>query len=243
MAATPGDLDREAVGSGHHGPGVDADGAGLHRGPVVHGKDGLHRKAVKQPVFHHHAGTGKTFFARLEHQHGGAVEVARFREVARGANQHGGVAVVAATVHEALFARLPGEVVVLGQRQGIHVGAQAHHAAAGRAAPPNDAHHARAPDAVVDLIHTAELQRFLDAFAGVNLFKTQLGMGVQVTPQCRQLGVVLRDVREGAATGFQTRALHQWPPALPTRRRGSTAKYSRSTTRLIITKINAIRHR
>ncbi len=185
VAATPGDLDREAVGSGHHGPGVDADGAGLHRGPVVHGKDGLHRKAVKQPVFHHHAGTGKTFFARLEHQHGGAVEVARFREVARGANQHGGVAVVAATVHEALLARLPGEVVVLGQRQGIHVGTQADGPTA--VAPLQATDDAGTGQTAIDLQAVAA-ECLGDDRRRTEFLERQFRMGVQVMAPRLQLG-------------------------------------------------------
>ena len=42
---------------------------------------------------------------------------------------------------------------------------------------------------------------------------------------------------------FGERVRRQWPPALSRRRRGSTAKYSRSTIRLMTTKISAVRHR
>jgi hypothetical protein len=85
-----------------------------------------HREALEQAVFHHLAGTGIAFLARLEDQHGGAVKVAGLGQVARRAHQHGGVAVVAAAVHEAGLAGFPGKVVVFGHGQRVHVGAQAH---------------------------------------------------------------------------------------------------------------------
>ena len=78
---------------------------------------------------------------------------------------------------------------------------------------------------------------------GAEFLEAQLGVRMQIPAQRRQLRVVLRNVRKRPATGLQAWALHQWPPALPTRSRGSTAKYNRSTTRLITTKISAIRHR
>jgi hypothetical protein len=65
---------------------------------------------------------------------------------------------------------------------------------------------------------------------------------MQVAAEGRELGVELRDVRERPAVGLQAggsggAASISALLALPTRRRGSTAKYSRSTTRLITTKI------
>ena len=61
-------------------------------------------------------GAGEAFLAGLEHQHRRAVEVARLGQVARRADQHGRMAVMAAAVHHAVLGRLPGEVVLLGHR-------------------------------------------------------------------------------------------------------------------------------
>jgi hypothetical protein len=45
------------------------------------------------------------------------------------------------------------------------------------------------------------LQRLLNALGGVNLFKTQLRVRVQIAPQGSQLGVKRGDVGKGAAVG------------------------------------------
>ncbi|MNS28702.1 hypothetical protein D3C72_606890 [compost metagenome] len=205
VAALALDLDRHAVGRSHHRAAVDADGAGRHRGPVVHRIDSVHREAVEQAVFDHHARTGQAFFAGLEDQHGGAVEVARLGQVARGADQHGGVAVVAAAVHQTVVGRAPAEVVVLAHGQRVHVGAQADHAAAGRRLAADDADDTGLADALVDLVHAAGAQCFAHAARRVDLFEAELGVGMQVAAKGRDLGVEAGDVREGPAGGLQAR--------------------------------------
>ena len=105
------------------------------------------------------------------------------------------------------------------------VGAQAQHAAAAAAAPVDQRHHPGLADAGVDLVHTADLERFHHAAAGVDLLEAELGVGVQVAPQRGKFRVESRDVRERTAVGTDAGVLHrQCPPAFSTRRRGSTAK-------------------
>src|SRR5215475_7039375 len=65
---------------------------------------------------------GTAFFGGLKDDDGGAVEVARLAQVFGGAQQHGGVPIVAAGMH---FARCLGGVGKsggLGHRQRVHVG-------------------------------------------------------------------------------------------------------------------------
>ena len=64
-----------------------------------------------------------------------------------------------------------------------------------------------------------------------------------LAPQRNQFGMERSNVRKRAASGLEAGCEHQCPPAVATRSRGSTAKYSRSTARLITTKMSAIRHR
>jgi hypothetical protein len=100
----------------------------------VRAEHGLHREALEQPVAHHLAGAAAAFFGRLEDEVHGAIEVAVLRQVLGGSEQHRRVAVVAAGVHLPGLRALVREGVELGDRQGVHVGAQSDRARA-RAVP------------------------------------------------------------------------------------------------------------
>ena len=98
-------------------------------------------------------------------------------------------------MHQAGRARLPGKVVVLGDRQSVHVGAQPDHLAALALPPVDERDHAGLADAGVDLVGTAMSEGLHHAACGVDLFKTEFGMGVQIAPQRRDLAMKLRNVR------------------------------------------------
>jgi hypothetical protein len=105
---------------------------------------------------------------------------------------------------------LPAEFVVLRHGQRIHVGPQAHHGPhaggtdglAGLLAL-DDGDHARLADTGVHFIHTAQLECMHHAAGGVDLFKAEFRVGVQVAPEGGQLGMELRDLRKGPAAGAQ----------------------------------------
>ena len=224
------DADLDAVHRRLHGAGGDADHAQGRLGRVVLGIDLLARETLEQAVLHHRARTGIALFAGLKNQHGRAVKAPGFGQVAGCTHQHGGVTVVAAAMHEAWRARLPGAFVVLGQRQSVHVGPQANHAAGvGRRAAlaVHQSHHASLADAGVDAVHAAHLEHLGHAACCVHLFKAQLRVGMQVAPKSRELGVKLGNARKRSAPPqhrLQRSAHAQCPPGLPTRRRGSTTK-------------------
>ena len=90
------------------GPGRMANSPTGRPGIIVHAVDFLDAEAVHQAVLDHGLAAGAALLGRLEDHHRGAGEVARLGEVARGAEQHGGVAVVAAGVHLAGHRRLVG---------------------------------------------------------------------------------------------------------------------------------------
>src|SRR6202163_1175619 len=94
-------------------------------GRVVEPVDLVAGKFLEQPVLDHGAGAAEAFFGRLEDEMHGAVEIPGLREVTRGAEQHGGVAVMAAAVEAAGNGRAPSYVGVLFYREGVQVGAQA----------------------------------------------------------------------------------------------------------------------
>ena len=85
-------------------------------------------------------------------------------------------------------------------------------------------HHTGFTQARVHLVHAAQAQRLLHPRRGVHLFKTQLRVGVQIAPKGGQLGVELGNVGKRPARGQQARRGHQCPPAVATRKRGSTTK-------------------
>ena len=125
MRAVAVDGDVEEIGAGHRRARQDRDLAVVQVGRVVQAVDLVAGKFLEQPVLDHGAGAAEAFFGRLEDEMHGAVEVAGLGEIARGAEQHGGVAVMAAAVEAAGNGRAPFQVGVLFHRQRVHVGAQA----------------------------------------------------------------------------------------------------------------------
>ena len=91
------------------GPGRTAKSPTGEARHVVQAVDLLDAEALHQPVLDHLAAAAAAFLGRLEDDDGGAVEVPGLGEVLRGAEQHRGVAVVAAGVHRAGGGRGVGE--------------------------------------------------------------------------------------------------------------------------------------
>ena len=85
-------------------------------------------------------------------------------------------------------------------------------------------HHAGFANPCVHLIDAAQTQRLLHPRRGVDLFKAQLGVGMQIAPKGGELGVKPSDVGKRPPAGQHVRCAHQCPPAVPTRKRGSTTK-------------------
>jgi hypothetical protein len=118
---------------------------------VVHAVDGIDREAIEQALLHHFAAAAETFLGRLEDEGGSTAEFVRMlRQVARGAEQHGGVAVMAAGVHFTGHGRAVGAVRHLLDVERIEVGAQADGALAGLASLQGG-DHAGSGDALGDV--------------------------------------------------------------------------------------------
>ena len=101
MPALAGDGDLHPVHRCLHRAGGDANHAQRHIGGIVLGVDLRAGEAVEQAVFDHRAGTGVALFTGLKNQTRGAAKLPRLHQIARRADQHGGVAVVPASVHQA----------------------------------------------------------------------------------------------------------------------------------------------
>src|SRR6266404_3394260 len=107
-------------------------------------------KFFEQAVLDHGTRAAEAFFGRLEDEMHGAIEIPGLRKIARGAEQHGGMAVMAAAMEAAGNGRAPFQVGILFHRQRVHVGAQAY-ALATTAFALEHADHAGAAETAVHL--------------------------------------------------------------------------------------------
>ena len=155
--------------------------------PVVHAKHRVHGKQLEQAVFDHFTRATPAFFGGLKNEIHGAVEVFVLGQVLRRSQEHGHMAVVPTGVHLAGVLAGVGELVELLHGQRVHVSAQTDGARA--AAVFEDAHHACLAQAPVD--GDAPLGEFLgDQVGGAQLFKAELGMGVDVAAHGADAGRV-----------------------------------------------------
>jgi len=126
------------------------------------------------------------------------------------------VSVMTATVHPALEARDVRKIVFLVHRQRIHVRAQSDRTSTLVALAADHTNNTRFADTGV-MLDARRSELASDDLRGAVLLEAELGMGVQIATQCRQLGVVLAQVFDGAHGQVAT-------ASRSTRSRGSTAK-------------------
>ena len=125
MAALAFDVHHDVFARGHGRALAQQQLALAKAGHVVHGKNRIARKTLKQAVFHHLARAAQAFLGRLKNQVQGSVKCCAACQVFCRSQQHGGVAVVAAGVHQAGVAAGVGQPGCLVDGQRIHIGAQA----------------------------------------------------------------------------------------------------------------------
>ncbi|MDT4798574.1 hypothetical protein FQZ97_312070 [compost metagenome] len=159
--------------------------AGFQAGHVVHAVQGFAGESLQQAIGEHGLGAALAFLGRLEDQVEGALEIAGGRQVARRAQQHGGMAIVAAGVHAPGVATAVGDARGFDDGQGIHVGAQAQGAAG--IAIAQHADHAGAADTAVDFI-APFIQQTGHQGGGALFFETEFRVGVDVLAQGLQVG-------------------------------------------------------
>ncbi len=99
MAALALHMDAEIVHRRQHRAGSDGELADGKARRIVHAIDLLDAEALHHAVEHHGLAALLALFRRLEDDRDRAVEIAGLGEILGGAQQHGGVAVMAAGVH------------------------------------------------------------------------------------------------------------------------------------------------
>jgi hypothetical protein len=149
MRTLAGDGDIEKPATGHRGDGHDAVLANRHARAIVHAVHRIAWEALEQIIVEHGERAADAFLAGLEDEVHRAIELARLGQIARRAEQHGGVSVMPAGVHRALIAAAIRDVVGFGDRQRVHVGAQPDRALA--VAGAQHADHAGAADRAMHL--------------------------------------------------------------------------------------------
>ena len=178
MRAIALDGDVEEVGAGHRRSRQDRDLAMVQVRRIMQPVDLVAGEFLEQAVLDHGARAAEAFFGGLEDEMHGAVEISGLGQIARGAEQHGGVAVMAAAVEAAGNGRAPAQIGVLFHRQRVHVGAQAD-ALAASALALEHADHAGAAEAAMHL--DAPLRQLVgDDAGGADFLEADLGMGMQI---------------------------------------------------------------
>jgi len=188
MAADTAEGDLPAVGRGQERPDGGAEMRGRETRRVMQPVDRIAGEAFEQPVGEHGVGAAAALLRRLEDHDRGAGEIRVLGEIARRAEQHRGVAVMAAGMHLARIGRGIGQPGQLLQRQAVHVGAQADGPLA-RPLAADHPDHAGPADALGDLdAPVAHVLR--DECGRAMLFQPEFRMGVDVAANRREFGMV-----------------------------------------------------
>ena len=152
-------------------------------------------EAVEQPLLHHHFAAAAILLRRLEDEVHRSIEIAGFRQVARSAEQHGGMAVMAAGMHHVRRLRTILELVGLRHRQCVHIGADADRP--GRVAVAQRPHQPGAGNPARDR-DTPGGESFGDEVAGPVLIECQFGVRMDVTAPRRHVrGEVGNTIMDG----------------------------------------------
>src|SRR5947208_6436927 len=98
MPAAPVDRDADLIGGREHGSGAYRDLARRQAWPIMQRVDLIHWKALEQAFAHHYITATAVLLGRLKDDVRSALERTRLAEIARRAEQHGGMALVSAGV-------------------------------------------------------------------------------------------------------------------------------------------------
>ncbi len=190
VRTAPGDVDVEERAARHHRTWADRELADRQARRVVHPEYAVTGETLEQAILKHRQRAADAFLGRLEDEIDGAVEALRFGEIARGAEQHRRMPVVATGVHHTGLRRLVGDVDDLLDRQRIHIAAQPDRWAVARL---QDTHDARLADVAMD--RDAEFGELLrDEIAGAMLVETKLGVGMNIAPPDGEIVVIGLDL-------------------------------------------------
>ena len=186
--AVDGDVEERAAGQRR--AGGDGELADRQAGPIMHAVNPVARETFEQAIFQHGQRAAGAFLTGLEDEVDRAVKIAVLGEVFGGAEQHGGVAVMAAGMHAAGDLAAMRQVGFFVHRQAVHIGAQADGGGAGAFAQHAD--HAGAANAAMHF-NAPGCELLGDDFGGAEFFQPQFGVGVQVPADGGEFVVIAAD--------------------------------------------------
>ena len=125
VAAFAEDFHAENIGGGHDRAGAHRDFAFGDRWPIMQAINLIAREFGEEAFIDHGMRAATAFLGGLEDEVNRAVKIGIVFEIFRGAEQHRGMAIMAAGVHLAGVFGFPGFVVFLNDVERVHVGAQA----------------------------------------------------------------------------------------------------------------------
>ena len=184
VPALAGERDGGVVRGRHRRTFTQHEPALGNAGHVVHREDRVAGMLVEQAVGHHAQRAAAAFFGRLEDQVQRTVEATLFGQMPRGCQQHRGVAIVTAGMHQAGPAARPCGAGGLGHGQRIHVGPQPEPVRA--VAAHQRAHDTGAAESAFDPIAPG-FELVGHQRRGAMLLEGELRMLVDVPPQADEL--------------------------------------------------------
>ena len=182
VAAPAPDGQGEEAAAAHAHAGLHADGAPGQVGGHMDGKDRV--RTLQHPGLQQRPASAGELLRRLKHQPDPAGQrLPLLREKGGGPQQHGGVGVVAAGVHDAGDLGGKGQAGLLLDGQGVHVRPQQHRGTGAAAA--NLSHHAGVPYRAEGDGPGGQLLPY--PAAGLKLLEPQLGLPVEGTAQAHHI--------------------------------------------------------
>jgi hypothetical protein len=124
MSAFSFQVDLEYIARRHDGTRGQAKTADCDPRPVMHAEYGVHRTEIEQSIVDHFLGAAVSFFGWLKDDMNSAVKVTMLGQVPSRRQKHGGVSVMAASVHFSGMLAGVFECIDFLHGQGVHVGTQ-----------------------------------------------------------------------------------------------------------------------
>ena len=158
-------------------------------GHIVQTVDFIDVIALHHALIDHDLAAAPALFGGLKKQHGSAIEIARFHQIFRRAEQHGCMPVMAASVHRPRMGGFIINVRNFMDRQRIHVGAQANDAAGCVGLAFDHRDHTGLCNAGFKRIHANLAQALLNEGRRLGQVEIQFWNGVQMSAPSRDFAM------------------------------------------------------